>query len=278
MTAPLSPLKLAQLRLAVLKALSNEVDAAWKQAREDAEPLFRADAVENDASQLRPKLDGEPLGLITVNAGERTVEVHEDQLTAWAKLHQEQAYHWYIDPTVLQMERVIKLIRDTYPELADWRIRSTWRASQLKVAAAKKGWVTDRKTEDTMKIATVTTGDPTGEFRYVPGDSHEVILRAWRDGRLPAEVMDGLGRLALPAPPAPAADPEVPLTGQVLPWSDPAHQEEIARKLNLLMEVTGHNHPGGGYTHDPATNEVQCSCGAVLIKSWADATGGQAAA
>lgn len=280
MNGPVSPRRLAQLRIAALRALADEADEMWKRARAEAEPIFAA-AADPDGegiSQMRPKLDGDELGLFTITAGPDGVEVDQAARVRWAKLHEKAAYHWYIDPTVLAMARVADLIRATFPELAEWRIRDKWWADQVKIAAKHGGVVEDRD-GNSMRIATVTTSKPTGEFRYVPSDqARSAVIAAWQEGRMPAELMEGLGRLALPAPPPPAADPEVPLTGQVLPWSDPAHQEEIARKLNLLMEVTGHNHPGGGYTHDPATNEVQCSCGAILIKSWADATGGQAAA
>jgi hypothetical protein len=193
------------LRIAVLDVIGDEVAATYKAARKGAEVAFAPARAGGQPQQNAVLPDGTEIGLVSIKAGVRQVDVSEADLEAWTAEHVPDGIEEYIDERAANSAEVLDVLRAVFPELVKKRIRTATRAALLKEIEKSGGWLTDKATGDKVKVGDVTDLKPTGAFSYRPGeDARDEVIAAWQSGELRSL---GLGALALPGA---VADPDEP--------------------------------------------------------------------
>ena len=191
----------AALKVAVLDALKDEVDKAYKAARREAEAVF-AEARKDGSTQQKVMLpDATEIGLISIRGGGRSVQWDGGMagLLAWCREHAPHMVESYVLDVALDMNEVTALIGERWPNLVAERVRSSSLAALLKQVQETDGYVVDDEGEK-HKAATVAQEDPSGAFSYRPAKgAQDRIMAQWQRGNL-REI--ALGPLALPAPEA----------------------------------------------------------------------------
>jgi hypothetical protein len=184
------------LRVAVLDVIGDEVGAAYKAARKDAEAAFGPARGDGQSQQKVMLPDGAEIGLVSIRAGGRQVDVTDAALEAWVAEHLPGGMEEVADARALTDAEVLDVLRAVFPHLVSRRIRAATRAALLKEIEESGGWLTDTETGVKERVAEVTDLKPTGAFSYRPGkDARDQVITAWQRG----ELRDiGLGALALP--------------------------------------------------------------------------------
>lgn len=199
------------LRVAVLDVIGDEVTATYKAARKDAEAAFAPARAGGQPQQKAVLPDGTEIGLVSIKAGGKQVDVTEADLEAWVTEHLPDGMEEYADPAALTNADVLDVLRAVFPHLVDKRVRAATRAALLKEIEKSGGWLTDKATGDKTKVGDVTDLKPTGAFSYRPGeDARDEVIAAWQSGELRSL---GLGALGLPGA---AQDPDEPRANEPL--------------------------------------------------------------
>lgn len=185
------------LRVAVLDVLGKEVGTAYKSARAEAEEVFGPARADGQSQQKVMLPDGTEIGLISIKAGGKQVDVTEAALEAWVAAHVPDGMEDVADERALTDAEVLDVLRAVFPHLVSRRIRPATRAALLKEIEDGGGWLVDKETGDKEKVGEVTDLKPTGAFSYRPGkDARDQVVAAWQSGEL-REI--GLGALAIGA-------------------------------------------------------------------------------
>lgn len=195
------------LQVAVLTALTGEVQERLKAARRDATEAFKAARVNGHKQQAALLPDGDEIGLISIHGGATTATVDDEAaLLDWVTEH---APHQLVD----EVERgswdsteIVALIKEHFPNVVRTVVRHAYRERLIKQMEESGGHVHDPATgEAGPKLGTVHRGTPTGAFTYRPGrHATDLIVAEWQAGRL-AGVDVGPLALAAPAPADPVA-------------------------------------------------------------------------
>jgi hypothetical protein len=183
------------LRVGVLDVIGDEVTAVYKSARKDAEAAF-APARDDGQSQRKVQLpDGTEIGLLSIRAGRKQVDVTDAALATWTEAHLPDGMEDYVDPAALTSD-VLDVLRAVFPDLVHKRVRAATRTALLKEIETSGGYLVDKATGDKEKVGDVTDLKATGAFSYRPGkDARDQVIAAWQRGELRHL---GLGALALP--------------------------------------------------------------------------------
>jgi hypothetical protein len=248
------------LRVGVLDVIGDEVTAVYKAARKEAEAAF-APARDDGQSQRKVILpDGTEIGLLSIRAGRKQVDVTEAALEAWTAEHLPDGMEDYLDPSALASADVLDVLRAVFPDLVKRRIRQATRTALLKEIETSGGYLVDKVTAEKEKVGEVTDLKATGAFSYRPGtQARDQVIAAWQRGDLRHL---GLGALALPGA---AAEPDVPRSdpGPEPGWStEPAATDDgmpfgvFGDELGLLDPVKAAGYAvvmsnGGGFTTPP---------------------------
>lgn len=181
------------LRVAVLDALQDTVDKAYKAARKEAEPVFKAARIDGQTQQKVLLPDGEEIGLISIRSGSPGVTMAEADLEGWVREHCPDGIEDYIDPAAVANLDVIEVVRAVFPHLVKSRIRQSVRDALLKEIKDTGGWLVDEVTAEKAKIAEVTTHQPTGTFSYRAGaGTPQRIVAEWLAGNLAGVDLGGM--------------------------------------------------------------------------------------
>lgn len=198
MSEPLNP-RDAALLVAIYEALEWVVGKEYKQAREQAEPLF-AEMRRNGHPQQEVLLpDGTRIGLVAIKSGEPDVLTDEDALMAFTLEHSPDDVEEYIAEWAVSSADVIAAVKAAHPDLVKTRIRASARKKYREEIIRTGGWVTDQETGEKAEVAITDRREPTGAFTLTgagAAERRERIIAEWQAGRL-RQV--GLGPLALPA-------------------------------------------------------------------------------
>jgi hypothetical protein len=269
------------LRVAVVKALGDEVADVQKAARSEAEAEFAGIRADGQTQQKVLLPDGDEIGLISIKAGAKVTDPKNAEIDAWVDEHLPDDREDYIIPTFATHPDIIKWVKARFPDAVASRIRPATKAALLKEAEDNDGYVTDKDTGEKAKIADVSTGKPTGAFSYRPGPgARQRIITEWREGRLP-RINLGLLEIA-------SAEP---LTGVVVPPEaaepDPlAWTNEVGAPDGRLSDEHGFLNPEfaaadavlyqGGFTTPPIEAYRMLhdgGVGAERARAWLDAHG-----
>lgn len=189
------------LRVAVLDVLADEVNAGYKAARKEAQPVFAEVRADGQTQQKALLPDGTEIGLISIRGGSSTVTADEAALSAWVAAHNAEGTEDYLIPQWVQNADVVALVKAYFPEAVASRVRTPVREALLKEAGQNGGYVVDTESGEKAQIAGVAEGKPTGVFSWRPGpEARDKIIAAWRRGDLRSVE---LGPLALPEAGAP---------------------------------------------------------------------------
>lgn len=173
------------LRVAVLDVIGKEISSAYKNARGEAQAAFAPLRADGQSQQKVMLPDGDEIGLISIKAGGKSVDVTEDALTAWLRDHNPEGLEDYVDPEAVTNAELVDIVRAVLPELVRTRIRPGVRDAMLKEIEETGGYLVDKDTGDKAKVADVTDREPSGAFSYRPGkDARDKIIAAWRRGEL----------------------------------------------------------------------------------------------
>jgi hypothetical protein len=188
----------AALRVAVLSTLLDQVKSAHSEARAAAQPVF-AEARKDGQTQQKVMLpDGSEIGLVSIRGATPAVDFTGGAagLLAWCTEHAPHHVESYIVDGAAEMNDVIALVAEKFPNLVKRRVRASALAELSKQARETSGYVVTEDGEK-FKLATVTSADPTGAFAYRPAaGAQDRIMREWQAGNL-REI--ALGPIALPS-------------------------------------------------------------------------------
>lgn len=179
------------LRIAVLADRADRAVARVADARFAGVPDFRA-ARNKGIKTVAPTLpDGTEVGLISIKAGAKSVDVDEDLLILAVAPGDLETY---VLPAALEDERVLKLLMDFLPEMVGKRVIPKLRAELQTELEEHDGSVANRMTGEQEKVATITRHEANGQFSYRPGKlSQQQISAAIEAGLITAdgEIPDG---------------------------------------------------------------------------------------
>lgn len=181
------------LRVAVLDVIGEEVAGAYKGARKDAEEVFASLRKDGNPQQKVMLPDGDEIGLISIRAGGKSVDVTEDALKAWLREHNPEGLEDYLDADAVTNAELLDIVRAVLPDLVKTRIRAEVRTALLKEIKDTGGYLVSKETGEKEQVAEVTDRDPSGAFSYRPGkDARDKIIAAWRRGDLRGVALDAL--------------------------------------------------------------------------------------
>jgi hypothetical protein len=252
------------LRVAVLDVIGKEISSAYKGARQEAEAAFGPVRADGQSQQKVMLPDGTEIGLISIKAAGKQVDVTEAALEAWVTEHLPDGIEEYIGERDANSAEVLDVLRAVFPHLVKKHIRPSTRAALLKEIEETGGYLIDKESGDKAKVAEVTDLKPTGAFSYRPGkDARDQVIAAWQSGGL-RDL--GLGVLALPGG---SADPVTVLTaeGRFRDEHGFYGPEEAARHAILVQ---------GGFTTPPVEAYRMIrdgGMGAVRARAWLDKHG-----
>lgn len=182
------------LRLAILADDVAKAAAALEAAKQEAAPDF-AVARARGTTQQRPVLPGGfEVGLFSLFAGGKAVDVNEDEVMLHVALTDPGEIEDYVSEAALRDKRVVDLIGEHCPEYLARRVTAVHRAALQKELEQNDGCVHDANGE-LVRVATITQLPPTGRFQYKPDPQAAVrISQALAAGTLTRD-----GRVVEPA-------------------------------------------------------------------------------
>lgn len=175
----------AALEVAILDALSDKVGTALKKARAAAEAVFAASG--EGFPQVNVVLpDGRRVGRITVKeTAPKAVPVSTSVLPDWCRDHYLDGLEEYVEQSAWTNTDVIDAVKAKVPGVVKTRLRATAAESLLAESLEADGWLLDKETGDTLKVADITESVITGEFAFTDktsGPRRAAIVKAWQDG------------------------------------------------------------------------------------------------
>lgn len=178
------------LRIAALDALSKRVNKALAEARSEAEPMFAA-ARAGGVTQIEVALpSGDPVGKISIKAGQDVVRDDEDALLAWVLANAPEEVEHAVSPSALTRPDVVAYVRKLYPDLVGKKIRPAYRAKLLG-ELDDEGQLVSETTGEVVKVREVVKGEPTGAFALTfetakkgKPTGRDQIAAAWQSGEL----------------------------------------------------------------------------------------------
>lgn len=178
------------LRVAALDALSKRVNKALAYARGEAEPLFAAVRA-GGATQIEVTLpSGNPVGKISIKAGQETVRTDEAALLAWVMANQPEEIEAAVSPTALSRPDVIAYVRKLHPDLVEKKVRPAYRAKLL-AGVNGDGELVSETTGEVVKVTETVKAAPTGAFALTfetakkgKPNGRDQIANAWQSGEL----------------------------------------------------------------------------------------------
>jgi hypothetical protein len=177
------------LRVAVLDVLGKEIATAYKGARGEAEEVFGPARADGQSQQKVMLPDGTEIGLISIKAGAKQVDIAEADLEAWVEEHLPGGFEEYVNERAANSLEVLDVLKAVFPDLVKRRIRPATREALLKKITENGGYLIDEDTGDKTKVADVTEGKPSGAFSYRPAkDARDQVIAAWQRGDLKAAV------------------------------------------------------------------------------------------
>lgn len=192
------------LRVAVIDVIGKEFAGMYKVARQDAEQVFGPARADGQSQQKVMLPDGTEIGLISIKAGGKQVDVPEAVLEEWTAEHVPDGIEEYIDERAANSADVLDVLRAVFPDLVKKRVRTATRAALVKEIEESGGYLVDKETAEKTKVGEVTDLKPTGAFSYRPGkDTRDQVIAAWQRGDL---ENTGVGMLVLPAAPRERGD------------------------------------------------------------------------
>jgi hypothetical protein len=182
-------------RLAVLRAIGDEVAESTKALRADAEAEFGQMRRKQGIKSLSVVLPGgAEVGTVAIKAGETVVRWDGPALVRYVEATAETELVDVVDTSVLADPALIEWILEHRPNAVRTEVRDAYR-DRLKKRLTDDGELVDEATGELHKVATVERHEPTGAFSYRPHKTHrEDVAEAWRRGDL-AELG---GMFALP--------------------------------------------------------------------------------
>lgn len=178
-------------RIAVLRALSDEVRERLAAVRADAEAEFRAQR-EAGVKQLGVSLPGgAEVGTISIKAGTSVPTWRASALLAYAQKEAPSEVVERVDPAVLADPELIAWVLQHRPDMIRREVRDAYRTKLAKVLNSR-GELRVESTGEVMQVATVHTSPPTGDFAYRPTPAaRAAVMDAWRAGELgdPADIL-----------------------------------------------------------------------------------------
>jgi hypothetical protein len=183
------------LRVGVLKVIADESARLYKGARADAEQAFAPARADGQSQQKVMLPDGDEVGLISISAGGRQVDVTGAALEKWCDEHLPGAFEEYAD--MITDAEVLDVLRAVFPDLVKRRIRHATRTALLQEIEESGGYLVDIPGGGIKeKVGEVTDLRPSGAFSFRPAaGAREAVIAAWQRGELQGIA---LGPLALP--------------------------------------------------------------------------------
>lgn len=185
-----TPAKQHGLKVAAAKVLADIVTEGYEQLRAEAEPVFAQKRIEDDTKAMEPTLpDGTPLGTISILAGPAKRSWRMSAIAAIVANDDPDEFVQQLKPEALTDENLLAFVRDQMPHLLETRIRDAHLKAVFK-RVDSHGYLKDAA-GTRIKVAEVTRGEPTGEFRYraCPG-AREAVWAAWQSGELQSLIGD----------------------------------------------------------------------------------------
>jgi len=183
------------VRLLVLHQQIARAKAAYDKASIEAFPDF-AKLRNTDIPQLAPDLGQGRAALLTLLDGGKTVVVDEDELLLLYAVNSPTDLEDFVAPAAFEDERVVKLIRDHFPEFVQVRLKKAVRADVEKQIDMRDGWVATPGTGELVKVAEVTKHPATGRFQVRPDARAQQMISAAIEAGLITED----GAIVAPAP------------------------------------------------------------------------------
>ncbi|QBI56876.1 WhiB family transcriptional regulator [Streptomonospora litoralis] len=199
------------LRVAVLRALMDEVKDELDAARAEAETNFKAQRAAGVKTIEVSLPDGAKVGTVSIKDGTRTVSVDREKLLAHAKRVAPTEVIEKVDPRVLADPELIAWVLENRPDAIREEVQPAY---EKRVASDvdDDGNLRDPATGETIALAKVRTVQASGEFSFRPTkDARQRVmdLAGWparRAGR-------ALRRAALRESAVSPATKRVPLVG-----------------------------------------------------------------
>lgn len=174
----------AQTRVAVLRALLDEIKSELNTARAEAQEEYRAKRGDGVKTLKVSLPNGEEVGTISIKDGARTVTPDRDALLAHVKATAPTEVVEMVDPKVLADPELIAWVLQNRPDSVREEVRSAYEQKILS-DLDDNGDLVNTTTGQIVHLAEVRTVAPTGEFSYRPrNDARQRVMDAWRSGEL----------------------------------------------------------------------------------------------
>jgi hypothetical protein len=155
-------------------------DAACREAYGDFARLRNA-----GIPQVAPDLGQGRAGLFSLLSGGKTTVPDEDELLLLYAVNSPGDLEDRVLPAAFGDDRVIKLLREHFPEFVEVRIKPAVRADIDKEIDRRNGWVPTPGTGELVKVAEVTPRDANGKFQLRPDARvQQMITAAIESGRI----------------------------------------------------------------------------------------------
>ncbi|ETK36176.1 hypothetical protein [Microbispora sp. ATCC PTA-5024] len=183
------------LKVAAAKVLADIVTEGYEQLRKEAEPEFAALRTQYNARTLDAALpDGTVLGTISILGGPASRKFNMSAIAAIVANDDPDEFVEQIRPEAVADPDLLAFVRDHMPHLLVKKIRDEHLKRVFK-RVDENGYLKDAA-GTLIKVAEVTRGEPTGEFRYkATPAAREAVWAAWEAGIL----QPFLGDLVRPA-------------------------------------------------------------------------------
>lgn len=183
MSAPQPSLEELTLRVAVLRIRMDQLKGLSNAARSDAERAYAGHRAAGN-KQVTPVLPGGiEAGTVSIHAGQLNVVVDEAALLALVEESEPANAEDAVDPAAFADRRVLELVSAVFPEYKVRQVNPERRAELVEAAGETGGTLVNKSSGETVRVAEVWRGAPTGAFAYAPGAAGKAaILAALRDG------------------------------------------------------------------------------------------------
>lgn len=182
------------LKVAVLRVRNDRTSSELAAARAAAERDF-ATARKAGIKQLTVALPGNiEAGTLVIHKGGVVVAWDDDKLFPVVESSTPHQIRGFLYPEAFTDDRVVKLIRDHFPEYVGRRVSAERLAELTEEVIDTGGKLLDLKTGEMVQVATVTRYDPTGKFTYTPSKKDLAAIGALLD----SGVLTPDGRVAEP--------------------------------------------------------------------------------
>lgn len=156
------------LKVAVLRARTDRLKAEYEAARADAEQAYKP-ARQAGIKQLTVALPGNvEAGTLSIYKGAVDVAWDEEKLLQVTGDSTSHEVEDYVYPAALRDDRIVKLIKEHFPEYTGRRVRADRLAELEEEVRETGGRLLNLATGEMVQVATVTRRDPTGRFAYAP--------------------------------------------------------------------------------------------------------------